>query len=158
MSIEIGITALHRNAVASELEKILADETILYLKTKNAHWNIESETFMDKHLLFEKQFLQLNEVIDSIAERIRTLGFFAPATLQAYLDLTHLTEQSRGKNDSEGFIRLLLADHECLIIILREHIRLFANELNDAGSSDFICGIMQTHEKMAWFLRSHLSN
>ena len=156
MSIEIGITTLHRSAVASELEKILADETILYTKTKNAHWNIESHDFIDKHLFFENQFKQLDAMIDSVAERIRTLGYYAPATLYSYLDLTHLTEKSREKNDSEGFIRFLLADHESLIIILREHIHLFANDYNDAGTSDFICGLMQTHEKMAWFLRSHL--
>lgn len=97
-------------------------------------------------------------MIDDVAERIRILGFYAPSTLFSYLELTHLTEQSRENNDSEGFIRVLLADHESLIIILREHIKIFANDMHDAGTSDFICGLMQTHEKMAWFLRSHLLN
>ena len=157
MNTEIGITTQHRRAVVSELEKLLADETILYTKTKNAHWNVESKDFKDKHLLFEKQFQQLDEMIDAVAERIRMLGFYAPATLFAYLELTHLTEKSREKNDGEGFIKVLLADHESVIIILREHIKVFANELDDAGTSDFICGLMQTHEKTAWFLRSHLT-
>ena len=67
-----------------------------------------------------------------------------------------LTEQMREKNDSAGFIRELLADHETIIIAMRENIDRFANEFKDAGTSDFITGLMEEHEKMAWMLRSHL--
>jgi starvation-inducible DNA-binding protein len=84
------------------------------------------------------------------------LGHYAPATMKSYLELTHLTEQSRQKNDSAGFIKELLGDHESIIIRLRENINLFASELNDLGTSDFITGLMETHEKMAWMLRAHL--
>jgi starvation-inducible DNA-binding protein len=156
MKANIGISDAHRQAVAHELAKLLADETVLYIKTKNAHWNIEGPDFFDKHKFFEIQFGQLDEVIDAVAERIRSIGHYAPATLQSYLSLTHLTEQSREKNDSIGFIKELLSDHESIIMVLREHIKTFANDLNDIGSSDFITGLMETHEKMAWFLRSHL--
>jgi starvation-inducible DNA-binding protein len=156
MKTEIGITDTHRQAVATELAKVLADETVLYIKTKNAHWNIEGADFYDKHKFFETQFGQLDEMIDSIAERIRTIGHYAPATLQSYLSLTHLTEQVSEKNDSQGFIKELLEDHESIIIVLREHIKSFSNNFHDLGTSDFITGLMETHEKMAWFLRSHL--
>jgi len=98
----------------------------------------------------------LDELIDSIAERIRSIGHFAPATLKSYLSLTHLSELTRENNNSRGFIKELLEDHESIIIILREHIKSFAIDFQDAGSSDFITGLMETHEKMAWFLRSHL--
>lgn len=158
MKTEIGITDTHRQAVANELAKLLADETVLYIKTKNAHWNVEGADFYDKHKFFETQFGQLDEVIDSVAERIRSIGHYAPATLKSYLSLTHLTEVSREKNDSQGFVKELLADHESIIIVLREHIKSFANDFHDSGTSDFITGLMETHEKMAWFLRSHLKN
>ncbi|MDQ0595003.1 DNA-binding ferritin-like protein [Chryseobacterium ginsenosidimutans] len=95
-------------------------------------------------------------MIDSVAERIRTIGHYAPATLQSYLNLTHLTEQTLEKNDSQGFIKELLADHQSLILILRGHIKSFGDEFQDLGTADFITGLMQSHEKMAWFLRSHL--
>ena len=157
MTIEIGITAPNRQIVASELAKILADETILYTKTKNAHWNIEGSDFHEKHLFFESQFIQLDALIDQVAERMRSIGHYAPASLKTYLALTHLSEQIQGKNDSAHFIKELLSDHESMIIILREHIKSFAAIQHDAGSSDFITGLMETHEKMAWFLRSHLS-
>lgn len=156
MKTETGITEANRQAVASELMKVLADETVLYIKTKNAHWNVEGADFYDKHKFFETQFGQLDEFIDSVAERIRSLGHYAPATLKSYLSLTHLSEENREQNDSEGFIKELLEDHESIIIHLRENIKPFADKMNDAGTSDFITGLMENHEKMAWFLRSHL--
>jgi starvation-inducible DNA-binding protein len=158
MKIEIGITDVNRQAIASELAKILADETVLYIKTKNAHWNIEGVDFYDKHKFFETQFGQLDEIIDNVAERIRSIGHYAPATLSSYLSLTHFTEKNKFQNNSQGFIKELLMDHESIIIILREHIKPFANTFNDFGTSDFITGLMEKHEKMAWFLRSHLKN
>lgn len=158
MKTAIGISESHRQAVANELSKVLADETVLYIKTKNAHWNIEGADFYDKHKFFETQFGQLDEIIDSVAERIRSIGHYPPATLKLYLSLTHLTEQERSQNDSLAFIKELLGDHESIIIILREHIKSFANEFHDLGTSDFMTGLMETHEKMAWFLRSHLKN
>jgi len=156
MTTNIGITDKNRQQVAGELSTILADEYVLYTKTRNAHWNIEGADFHAKHLFFESQYKQLDEIVDNVAERIRSLGHYSPGTLKLLLELTHLTEQTRSKNDSHGFITELLADHESIIIHLRENINRFADEWGDAGTSDFITGLMQEHEKMAWFLRSHL--
>ncbi|MDP4286167.1 MAG: DNA starvation/stationary phase protection protein [Bacteroidota bacterium] len=156
MKPNIGITDKNRQAVANQLSKFLADEYVLYTKTRNAHWNIEGGDFYDKHKFFESQFEQFDEFIDSIAERIRTLGHYAPATLKSFLSLTHLTEVASEKNDSKGFIKELLLDHESIIIHFRENITRFADEFKDLGTSDFITGLMEAHEKMAWFLRSHL--
>lgn len=157
MKTTLGITDKNRQAVAAELSKVLADETVLYIKTKNAHWNIEGADFYEKHKFFETQFGQLDGFIDQVAERIRSLGHFAPASLNAYLSLTHLTEKNQYKNDSQGFINELLEDHESIIMGFRQHIKKFADDFHDLGSSDFITGLMEQHEKMAWFLRSHLN-
>jgi len=158
MKTEIGITEKNSQSIAIELSKILADESVLCLKTKNAHWNIEGADFYEKHLLFESQFKQLDSLIDSIAERIRSIGHYAPASFKDFLGLTHLTEESREKNDSYGFIKELLLDHESIIINLRGNIETFSLSSTDFGTIDFITGIMETHEKLAWFLRSHLKN
>jgi starvation-inducible DNA-binding protein len=156
MQPNIGIKPENLTAVAKTLSAFLADEFLLYTKTRNAHWNVEGPDFHDKHKFFESQYDELDEIMDEVAERIRMLGHYAPATLKDFLQLTHLTEQIRSKNDSQGFIKELLEDHESIIVFLRENIKRFADELNDAGTSDFITGIMETHEKMAWMLRSHL--
>lgn len=156
MKINIGIAEKNSQLVVDQLARILADEFVLYTKTRNAHWNVEGADFYEKHKFFEMQYMQLEEFIDKIAERIRTLGFYTPATLAAFLNLTQLTEFSREKNDSKGFIKELLMDHESIIFKLRENITSFANDFHDIGSSDFITGLMEEHEKMAWLLRSHL--
>lgn len=156
MQPNIGIKPDNLGAVARILSTFLADEFLLYTKTRNAHWNVEGPDFHDKHKFFEAQYEQLDEIMDEVAERIRSLGHYAPGTLKQFLELTRLTEQSRSKNDSQGFIRELLSDHENIIIFLRENIDKIANEYKDAGTSDFITGLMEIHEKMAWMLRSHL--
>jgi starvation-inducible DNA-binding protein len=156
MTTNIGLIDSNRQAVANELAKLLADEYVLYTKTRNAHWNIEGTDFYDKHKFFESQFEQLNTIIDSVAERIRSLGHYAYATLKSFLELTHLTEVKDDRNDSQVYLKELLTDHESIIIHIREKIQLFGNEYHDFGTSDFITGVMEEHEKMAWFLRSHL--
>src|SRR5688572_15528868 len=100
MKAKIGIKEKHTESISHELAKLLADEFVLYTKTRNAHWNVEGPDFYNKHKLFEDQYNALAKVIDEVAERIRTLGHYAPATLKEYLKLTSLTEESRESNDS----------------------------------------------------------
>ncbi|MEN0052875.1 MAG: DNA starvation/stationary phase protection protein [Mucilaginibacter sp.] len=156
MKTNIGIPQELLSEVAHELNHILADEYVLYTKTRNAHWNIEGPNFHTVHVFFESQYNELDEIMDGVAERIRSLGHYAPATLQSFLNLTHLTEQLREKNDSAGFIKELLGDHESIIIRLRGLITVFAEKMKDVGTSDYVTGLMETHEKMAWMLRAHL--
>jgi starvation-inducible DNA-binding protein len=156
MQPNIGISAENLSQISHALNVILADEYLLYTKTRNAHWNVEGPDFHSKHLFFEAQYKELDEIVDSVAERIRSLGHYAPATLKIFLQLTHFSEKLYEQNDSIGFIKELLSDHESMIIHLREKVNVFANDLKDAGTSDYITGLMETHEKMAWMLRSHL--
>jgi starvation-inducible DNA-binding protein len=156
MSKEIGIKEENSQKVANELAIILADENLLYIKTKDAHWNVEGNDFLEKHKFFESQMEELDAIIDRVAERIRSIGHYAPAGLKIYLELTTLSEESRELNNSHGFIKDLLSSHGSIIMYLRGKIKLFNEEYSDMGSSDFITGLMEEHEKMAWFLRSHL--
>src|ERR1700733_7621880 len=156
MKPNIAISAEHVTKVAHTLNTMLADEYVLYTKTLNAHWNVEWPDFHSKHVFFESQYEQLKELVDSIAERIRSLGHYAPATLKYFLELTHFSERLHDGNSSQGFIAELLTVHESLITHFRENINYFANELKDMGTSDYITGLMEEHEKMAWMLRSHL--
>ncbi len=156
MNVNIGLTETNRQGVADELAKTLADEFVLSTKTRNAHWNVEGADFYDKHKLFEHQYKELDGMIDEIAERIRVLGHYATGSLKHFLSKTHLSEETREKNDSHGFIKELLSDHESVIIKLREKTKTFEKEYKDASTTDFVMGLMEAHEKMAWMLRSHL--
>lgn len=152
----IGIAENNRKKVADELSKLLANEYVLFTKTKNAHWNVEGLDFYDKHQLFDHQANQLASIIDSVAERIRTLGFAAPASLKAFLELTTLQETVLDSNKSTEFIKDLLSAHETIILQLRSNISLFADSYGDFGSSDFITSLLQEHEKTVWILSSLL--
>jgi len=156
MDTYIGIKPEYLSEGSHLLNGLLADEFLLLVKTKNAHWNVEGSDFLEKHEFFDGQYKQLADISDDVAERIRSLGHYAPATMKEFLELTHLTEKTSQENDGKSFVRELLIDHESIIIHLHENINRFAEQLHDPGTSDFITGIMETHEKMAWMLREHL--
>lgn len=155
MKTSIGIKEVERQKVADFLAVVLADEQVLYAKTRRAHWNVEGGDFHAMHLFFEGQYGELERIIDEVAERIRQLGHYAPGTLKKFLELTRLTEETEGKNDSASYIKDLKADHESIITHIRESIE-WIEEANDNGTADFLIGIMQGHEKQAWMLRAHL--
>jgi len=156
MKTQIGIKPEDSVFVADSLNKLLSDEHVLYIKTRNAHWNVVGPDFASLHKFFEAQYGELDEIVDLVAERIRAIGHYTVGTMEDFLNLTQLNENSRENNDSQSLIKDLLEDHESVIIGLRENIKRFADEWYDLGSSDFITGIMEKHEKMAWMLRSHL--
>ncbi|RZK46414.1 MAG: DNA starvation/stationary phase protection protein [Pedobacter sp.] len=154
MDVNIGISEKNRQAVALELNKLLADEHILYNKTRNYHWSIEGPSFMEFHKLYEAQYTALAETIDQIAERIRTIGHFAEGRLKELLKLASLEEPEAPTEQAEQ-IKNLEADHETIIKRLRKLIKDFDEKYKDAGSSDFVTGLLKQHEKMAWMLRSY---
>ena len=125
MKPNLGIPEVHLQVVAGELNKLLSDEVVLYFKTRNYHWNIEGPNFHEMHLFYERQFTQLDEIIDQVAERIRTIGHYTEARLADYLKLTNLVEPpyTNFKNDQ---MKNLLASHEPLINNLLRLILLFA--------------------------------
>ncbi len=155
MNVAIEISDTTRLDISTEMSKMLADEIILYIKTKNAQWNIDGADFYEKHKFFEAQFGQLDGIFDSVAERIRTIGHYAPGTLKAYLGMMHINEATRAVNESQELFRELLKDHESIIMHLRETIRSFGTEHQYLSVNDFIAGLVETHEEMSWFLRSH---
>ena len=155
MKTNIGITDKNRSAVAAILNLLLADEHILYTKTRNYHWNYEGDNFMEMHKFYEGQYDELAEMIDEIAERIRMIGHFPEGRLKDFLRITRLPEQDYTTRQNEQ-LENLLADHESIIINIRKAIDKVDETHKDAGTTDFITGIMQQHEKMAWMIRSYL--
>ena len=155
MQVNIGISEKNRAAVAMSLNQLLADEHILYNKTRNYHWSIEGPSFMEFHKLYEAQYKVLAESIDQIAERIRTIGHFAEGRLKEIIKLATLDEPE-APTDQAKQIENLETDHETMIVKIRKLINDFDEKYKDIGSSDFVTGLLKEHEKMAWMLRSYL--
>lgn len=155
MQPSIGITDKNLQEVIKLLSAILADEMTLYVKTRNYHWNVAGESFMEVHRLFEEHYKQLEMTIDEVAERIGKLGGKAIGTMAEFLEHTRLKEVPGKYPARRDMVSQLLKDHETLVKELRDDVDK-CEQLKDAGTTDFLTGIMEQHETIAWVLRRYL--
>jgi starvation-inducible DNA-binding protein len=156
MNPNIGLSEKQRAGVVTILNTLLADEYLLYTKTRNYHWNVVGQQFNDLHKFFEAQYNELNEIVDAVAERARSLGDNALGTMTEFLKCTRLKEQPGDYPNARDMIANLLADHEALIGHLRVDLETCAEKYHDIGTNDFLTGLMEQHEKKAWMLRAFL--
>ncbi len=150
----IGLDSDVRHAVVEVLNDTLANESVLAVKTRNAHWNVSGAGFFEQYILFDSQYDQLNSICNEIAERARMLGGIAIGSLQEYLKFSRLDEQPR----VFPTILRLIADHEASIRFLREDARKCTEEYQDEGTFDLLISVMRLHEKMAWILRAYIDH
>lgn len=149
----IGLTTTAKSAVLGLLDHVLADEYVLYTKTRNFHWNVTGMHFSAMHKFFEEQYEQLDGIVDEVAERSRAIGGRALGSMKEFLGKARLQESTDKVMKEESMIAELLADHESLVRTLRRDIEE-CDRLGDQGTSDFLTGVLKTHEKTAWMLRS----
>jgi starvation-inducible DNA-binding protein len=152
MKTNIGLTDSHRKSIVTTLSTLLADEVVLSIRTRNYHWNVEGLHFNDLHKVFGAQYEEIDAIVDEVAERIRQLGHKTPATLGEFLKHTSLKENPLHPGAKE-MVSFLLFDHESIVRELRTSIDAVA-KLNDQGTADFLTGLLEQHEKMAWMLRA----
>lgn len=156
MKPSIGLSEKQRDGVVQILSALLADEYVLYTKTRNYRWNVVGPQFNDLHKFFEAQYEELDDVIDEVAERARSLGIHAVGTLTEFLRLARLKEQPKHHPAAREMIADLLRDHEAIIRTVRVDLETIADRYHDAGTNDFLTGLVERHEKMGWMLRSFL--
>lgn len=155
MQINTGIPEADREKVVKGLSHFLADTYLLYLKTQNFHWNVTGPDFYFLHKMFEEQYEALAEAADEIAERIRALGYLAPASFVEFSKLATLKETAKHGLDGQAMVAQLLADHESVVRSARG-IFDFADEVDDEATADLMVKRLDAHEKTAWMLRSSL--
>jgi len=156
MKPNIGLSAKDCTEVVHVLNTLLSDEFILYTKTLNYHWNITGPHFHDLHKLLDTQYHELLETIDSVAERVRSLGGHALGSLLEFTQNTRLKEEPHKYPSAKIMISNLLSDHESIIANLRKDLETCQLKHHDAGTTDFLTGLMEHHEKTAWMLRALL--
>ena len=155
MKPQIGITEKNLALSIEMLSTILADEMILYVKTRKFHWNVSGESFMELHQLFQRQYEALEQLIDSIAERISKLGGKTIGTMHEFNNLTRLKESPNKYPSQKEMLKELLTDYEALIVEIREDID--SSKHKDVVTIDFLTKIMEQHETTAWVLRRYLN-
>ena len=152
MEINTGIPAAQRVAIVHGLSKLLADTYVVYLKTHSFHWNVEGPMFQTLHQMFMEQYTETWNAIDLIAERIRSLGEYAPGTYTQYSKLASICETD-GVPKAEEMVRLLIEGQEAIVRTAREVLPL-AEGASDEPTLDLLTQRMHVHETHAWMLRS----
>ncbi|HRQ83267.1 MAG TPA: Dps family protein [Azospirillaceae bacterium] len=154
MQIDIGISDADRKEIADGLGRLLADTYTLYLKTHGFHWNVTGPMFNTLHNMFMLQYTELWNALDAIAERIRSLGHFAPASYAQYAALSSIAEET-GVPKANDMLRQLVEGHEAVARTARSIFPL-AEKGGDESTVDLLTQRLQVHEKTAWMLRSML--
>lgn len=155
MIAHIGLSEADRLTISEALAVALADSYAVYLKTHIYHWNVTGPQFHSLHTMFEAHYSELQQAVDTIAERIRALGFPAPASATALMRLTNIGEENTIP-DAESMTRNLLIASETLGASCRKAL-IAAEQVGDQASADLMTQRVAVAEKNAWMLRATLS-
>jgi starvation-inducible DNA-binding protein len=154
--LNIGLSEEQRQGVVNLLNQDLSDSYLLVIKTKKYHWDVIGPQFRTLHQLWDEQYEALSMNIDAIAERIRALGGYPIGTAKGFLENASLREHAGDLPNASEMVERLVSDHEQVIRNLRGHIDECGDSFHDEGTADFLTGLMEQHEEMAWMLRSFL--
>ena len=157
MKVNIGINEADRVAIAEGLGRLLADTYTLYLTTHNFHWNVTGPMFNSLHAMFMTQYTDLWNAIDPIAERIRSLGQWAPGSYAQYAELSSLPDAPSTPPAALDMVRMLATGHETVARTAREIFPL-AEDASDEPTADLLTERIGVHEKTAWMLRALLED
>lgn len=140
------------NELISKLSILLSDTYALYLKTQNYHWHVKGLQFKSLHELFETQYKELAEAVDSVAERIVIKGYSSPATFVEFERLKTIKD-GRSDLDSNAMLSELAGDHDTLVGDLHVAMAL-AQNLSDEGTVNLLADRIEAHEKSSWMLKA----
>lgn len=141
-----------RTALANGLTGLLADTYTLYHSTQACHWNVAGPRFHSLHAMFEEQYRELAEAIDTIAERVRVLGYFTPGTLQSLTRHARI-HQPEKLRDPDGMLEHLIEANRQIVHRATE-VRGHAEDALDEATVDLLIERQRIHEKVVWMLES----
>jgi starvation-inducible DNA-binding protein len=145
-----------RAASVEALNQILADTMVLRDLYKKHHWQVAGHTFYQLHLLFDKHYGEQSTLVDTLAERIQSLGGISIAMAHDVAEMTRIERPPRGREEVPVQLSRLLEAHEIIIKETREAARQ-ASAVGDDGTNDLLVSdVLRTHEMQVWFLAEHL--
>lgn len=148
----------NNEVVVTFLNLLLADEYVLYTKTRTAHWNVDGSNYFELHVFLEHQYNLLDVIIDDMAEQIRSLGYFALGSLKDFLSVAQMGEENHNYANSAQILGSLLHDHEAIISIIEHEIPPISDELKSMETASFLAGILEKQRKSARQIKAYLSS
>ncbi|MBL0567162.1 Dps family protein [Aeromonas veronii] len=155
MKSPIGLDTAQSQALAAELNKLLASYQILYMNVRGFHWNIRGNQFFELHLKFEEIYNDLLLKVDALAERILTLDGVPMHSFSDYLKVSAIPEQ-KGLHDGRACVESLLDSFRELLVAQRRILGQAA-EAGDEGTAAILSDYVQQQEKLVWMLRAYLA-
>lgn len=138
------------------LNKVLADTQILYGLYKKHHWLMRGATFYQLHLVLDKHAGEQLELVDTLAERVQTLGGVAVGDPRHVAEITSVPRPPDGVEEVPAMLSRLLEAHETILTEAHDAAARTA-ALGDDGTNDLLVSqIIRTGELQAWFLAEHL--
>ncbi|WP_037312454.1 Dps family protein [Ruegeria halocynthiae] len=150
----VDLTTDSRAAIAEALNQSVAETAVTTMLAQNFHWNVTGMGFGPLHDLFQKIYEDHFVAQDDLAERVKALDAHAEGTLAGMLKRSKVSEHEGDASDKE-MIKMMLDAQVTLAATLAGAGELAA-EHGDTLTEDLCISRGQTHEKFAWFLRSHL--
>ncbi|MCS3459622.1 Dps family protein [Aeromonas sp. BIGb0445] len=151
----IGLDTAQSQALATELNQLLASYQILYMNVRGFHWNIRGNQFFELHLKFEEIYNDLLLKVDALAERILTLDGVPMHSFSDYLKVSAIPEQ-KGLHDGRACVESLLESFRELLVAQRRILGQAA-EAGDEGTASILSDYVQQQEKLVWMLRAYLA-
>ncbi|RAT96738.1 Dps family protein [Brevibacillus sp. Leaf182] len=142
------------NTLYSALNKQVANWTVLYTKLHNFHWNVKGPHFFTLHAKFEELYNEAAANLDSLAERVLSIGGKPVATLAACLNTASITE-AEGSETAEQMVETIARDFAILVDELKLAMET-ADQADDEATADMLLGIRSSLEKHIWMLKSFL--
>jgi len=136
------------------LKTLLATNFAYYLKAHGFHWNVEGPDFGELHTFFEMIYSDVYEANDAIAEYIRALQEYAPASFERFGELTKIPGQTKIPR-ARLMLEELLHDNEIMLQLLNECFDVATQE-RQQGIANFMADRISQHGKFGWQLRSFL--
>ncbi|MCR3902184.1 Dps family protein [Aeromonas hydrophila] len=155
MKSPIGLDTVQSQALAAELNKLLASYQILYMNVRGFHWNIRGNQFFELHLKFEEIYNDLLLKVDALAERILTLDGVPLHSFSDYLKVSAIPEQ-KGLHDGRACVESLLESFRELLLAQRRILGQAA-DAGDEGTASILSDYVQQQEKLVWMLRAYLA-
>ncbi|GKQ96263.1 Dps family protein [Aeromonas hydrophila] len=155
MKSPIGLDTVQSQALAAELNKLLASYQILYMNVRGFHWNIRGNQFFELHLKFEEIYNDLLLKVDALAERILTLDGVPLHSFSDYLKISAIPEQ-KGLHDGRACVESLLESFRELLVAQRRILGQAA-DAGDEGTASILSDYVQQQEKLVWMLRAYLA-
>jgi starvation-inducible DNA-binding protein len=152
------ISEQNKEVVVTFLNLLLADEYVLYTKTRTAHWNVDGSNYFEMHVFLENQSNEIDFIIDDLAEQIQSHGHFALGSLKNFLSIAKISEDNFDFANSGKIFETLRYDHETIIQIIQHEIKPISDEFNDCATAEFLSGILEKHKKLVWKLRLFMSD